>query len=182
MNPKEKLAALQKAMQAIVDGAKASSRDLTETEMTDLEAKATEAMELKEQIERGEKSMALMDRISDMKSDTEPDPERALDKRPVRSRSARTSSSTWASAASRSAARSPRPSSRPQRHAGVGGNDGAYGPLVTDIDRSFVLPKRERLVVEDLLGSGTVSPERRSPTRCSVRSKAGPDFMGETGG
>lgn len=34
---------------------------------------------------------------------------------------------------------------------------GAFGPLVTDIDRQFVLPKRERLVVADLLGSGTVS-------------------------
>lgn len=39
----------------------------------------------------------------------------------------------------------------------VGGNTGAFGPLVTDIDRSFVLPKRERLVIADLLGSGTVS-------------------------
>lgn len=39
----------------------------------------------------------------------------------------------------------------------VGSNGGAFGPLVTDIDRNFVLPKRERLVIADLLGSGTVS-------------------------
>ena len=39
----------------------------------------------------------------------------------------------------------------------VGGHEGAYGPLVTDVDRGFVLPKRDRLVVENLLGSGKVS-------------------------
>lgn len=39
----------------------------------------------------------------------------------------------------------------------VGGNTGSYGPLVTDIDRTFVLPHRERLVVADLMGSGSVS-------------------------
>lgn len=39
----------------------------------------------------------------------------------------------------------------------VGTHDGAFGPLVTDIDRNFVLPRRERLVIADLLGSGTVS-------------------------
>lgn len=39
----------------------------------------------------------------------------------------------------------------------VGSNGGAFGPLVTDIDRSFVLPRRERLVIADLLGAGTVS-------------------------
>jgi HK97 family phage major capsid protein len=39
----------------------------------------------------------------------------------------------------------------------VGGPTGAFGPLITDVDRSFVLPRRERLVIADLLGSGTVS-------------------------
>lgn len=39
----------------------------------------------------------------------------------------------------------------------TGGNAGAFGPLLTDIDRNFVMPKRERLVVADLMGSGTVS-------------------------
>ena len=39
----------------------------------------------------------------------------------------------------------------------VGTHDGAFGPLVTDIDRSFVMPVRRRLVIADLLGSGSVS-------------------------
>ncbi|WP_315889651.1 hypothetical protein, partial [Streptomyces sp. P17] len=39
----------------------------------------------------------------------------------------------------------------------VGGATGAYGPLVTDLDTNFVMPKRDRLVIADLLQSGTVS-------------------------
>ena len=39
----------------------------------------------------------------------------------------------------------------------VGGSTGAYGPMVTDVDTDFVMPKRDRLVVADLLQSGTVS-------------------------
>lgn len=38
----------------------------------------------------------------------------------------------------------------------VGGSAGAYGPLVTDIDTEFVMPKRDRLVIADLLQSGGV--------------------------
>lgn len=71
MNLKEQKRALQKAMQAIVDGAKAANRDLTDDEMKDIEAKADEVMELNERIERAEKSDALMDRIGGMKSDVE---------------------------------------------------------------------------------------------------------------
>ncbi|MGO3844462.1 phage major capsid protein [Agrococcus casei] len=156
MNPKEKLAALQKAMRAIVDGAKASSRDLTETEMTDLETKSTEAMELKEQIERGEKSMALMDRISNMKSDTDPTP-KGPDNTPAKSLGAHFIKHLGQrSLKERGTITAPEFKAATDTQA-VGGHEGAYGPLVTDIDRSFVLPKRERLVVEDLLGSGTVS-------------------------
>lgn len=40
---------------------------------------------------------------------------------------------------------------------GATGIAGAYGPLLTDVDRSGVWPKRERLVVADLLASGTLS-------------------------
>lgn len=39
----------------------------------------------------------------------------------------------------------------------VGGNEGAYGPLITDIDKDFVFPKRQRPVIADLMGSGTLS-------------------------
>lgn len=37
------------------------------------------------------------------------------------------------------------------------GLTGAFGPLVTDVDTSFVTPNRQRLVIADLLASGSVS-------------------------
>jgi HK97 family phage major capsid protein len=70
VNLKQQLAALQKAMQAIVDGAKAESRELTAAEATDIEAKGTEALELKSRIESIAKSeKALADVIEFGKSD-----------------------------------------------------------------------------------------------------------------
>lgn len=39
----------------------------------------------------------------------------------------------------------------------TGGAAGAFGKLVTDIDTEFVHPVRQRLVIADLLGNGTVS-------------------------
>lgn len=69
MNLKEQLAALQASMRAIVDGAKAANRDLTDAEMASLEAKSTEAQELKAKIERAEKSSALFDRMFKLPDD-----------------------------------------------------------------------------------------------------------------
>jgi HK97 family phage major capsid protein len=71
MNLKEQLKTIQTSMQAIVDGAKAAQRDLTDAEMSTLEAKAAEAVALKGKIEHAEKSAALMERIGGMKSDVE---------------------------------------------------------------------------------------------------------------
>ncbi|UGS26329.1 phage major capsid protein [Microbacterium resistens] len=156
MNPKEKLAALLKSMQAIVAGAKASNRDLTADEITDLEAKNAEADDLREQIERGEKSKALMERIGGMKSDVDPTPEgpssdgaKSLGEHFVKHLGTR-------SLKERGTIAAPEFKAATDTQA-VGGHEGAYGPLITDVDRGFVLPKRERLVVEDLLGDGTVS-------------------------
>ena len=72
MNPKEKLAALLKSMQAIVDAAKAENRDLTNHDITVLSQQNEEAVELKALIERGQKSQSLMDRIGGMKNESEP--------------------------------------------------------------------------------------------------------------
>lgn len=156
MNLKAQLAELQKAMQAIVAGAKASNRDLTDAEISDLEAKAAEAQELKGKIERSEKSAALMERIGGMKSDVEP----AADE-PGRG-GAKSLGEHFIKHLGDRSLKSPGTIAAPEFKAAtdtqvVGGHDGAYGPLITDIDRNFVLPVRERLVVEDLLGSGTVS-------------------------
>lgn len=65
MNPKEKLAALLKGMQAIVDGAKALGRELTDEELGALETKNTEVVELKATIARQEKGSALLRSLSE---------------------------------------------------------------------------------------------------------------------
>lgn len=60
MNPKEELTQLRVKLAAIVAGAKASNRDLSDAEITDIEAGSARATELKSLIERGEKSARLM--------------------------------------------------------------------------------------------------------------------------
>ncbi|AXH47300.1 major capsid protein [Microbacterium phage Eden] len=64
MNPKDELKQLQVKLSAIVAGAKASNRDLTDAEISDIEAGQARAVELKGLIERGEKSAALMASIA----------------------------------------------------------------------------------------------------------------------
>lgn len=156
MNPKEKLAALLKSMQAIVAGAKASGRDLTDDEITDLEQKNVEVEELKAKIARGEKSRALIDSIGKMASDSEPTAQSP------QAGAAKSLGEHFVKHLNGRSLKEPGTIHVPEYKAAtdtqaVGGADGAYGPLITDVDRSFVLPKRERLVVEDLLGDGTVS-------------------------
>ncbi|GAA1962624.1 phage major capsid protein [Microbacterium aquimaris] len=63
MTIKEQLAELQKSMRTIVDNVKASGRDFTDAEMTDLEVKAEQAQELKGKIERSEQAKSIMDSI-----------------------------------------------------------------------------------------------------------------------
>lgn len=60
MNPKEELRQLQVKLSAIVAGAKASGRELTDDELTSIEQGTARAGELKSTIERGEKSARLL--------------------------------------------------------------------------------------------------------------------------
>lgn len=62
--PKERLGIKLKAMKDVVDGAKEEGRDLTAEEIAALEDGNDQVDELREQIERGEKSKGLMDRIA----------------------------------------------------------------------------------------------------------------------
>lgn len=68
---REQMAELKSAMQAIVDRAKAESRDLTDDEANEIEAKATEFDGLKERAEKAEKSASLVARITSVR---EPEP------------------------------------------------------------------------------------------------------------
>jgi len=156
MNPKEKLAALLKSMRAIVDGAKASGRELNDDEITDLEAKNAEVAELKEKIERSEKSGALMDSIAGMKSDVEPeapeaaDAAKSLGEHFIKHAGARLKEVRGVKGASATA---PEFKAATDTHT-IGS---VFGPVLTQIDRTIVQAVRPRLVVADLLGSGTLS-------------------------
>lgn len=68
MDPKTELAALQAKLSAIVAGVKAAGRDLTDAEMTSLEADNARVIELKGLIERGERSAKLMADVSSVKT------------------------------------------------------------------------------------------------------------------
>lgn len=60
MDPQKELDDLQSKAAAVIAGAKASGRELTDDEMADLEKGRDRAVELKAAIERGKKSAALM--------------------------------------------------------------------------------------------------------------------------
>lgn len=162
MNPKEKLAALLKGMQAIVDGAKALGRDLTDEEIDALEKKNGEVTDLKATIVRQEKGAALIASIGAQEPETEPTAEKkkADDAKGARSLGEHFVKSMRTAGANLKATKfeaSEFKAATDTQSTGDRDMSGAFGPLVTDVDRSFVLPKRERLVIADLLGSGTVS-------------------------
>lgn len=63
MNPKEELSKLKTAMASIVSAAKAAGREITQSELTDLEAKAARAADLQQIIDRTEKGASILDRF-----------------------------------------------------------------------------------------------------------------------
>lgn len=154
MNLKAQLAGIQREMQSIVDGAK--GRDLTDDEVSDLEKKADEAKALKAKIERSEKTASLIAGIESVAGDDDETPEASKGAPTLGRHFVKSLKDAGRSLKQPGTFAAPefKAATDVQEH---GGNEGAYGPLLTDIDRNFVLPKRERLVVENLLGSGSVS-------------------------
>ena len=152
MNLKQMRAAALKAAQDTINEAKAAARDLTSEEQATVEAKFAEIDDLDKRIAEAEKSGDLMRRIEGLSgSATEVDetPAKSIGEHFVKSLKGRQIKSLQRF-------ESPEFKAATDTQA-VGGNGGAFGPLVTDIDRSFVLPYRQRLVVADLLPVGTVS-------------------------
>lgn len=145
-------AAALKAAQDIINGAKAAERDLTTDEQSTVEAKFAEVEELDAKIKASADSDALMGRLESFGVGAAPsEDERAksigdhfvkhLDGRSIKSMSQFATPEFKAATDTQV----------------TGGHEGAYGPLLTDVDRSFTLPFRRRLVVADLMGMGSVS-------------------------
>lgn len=156
MNLKEKLIALQKSMQAIVKGAEASGRDLTDDEITDLEAKGAEALDLKAKIERGEKADAVRAQIKGFASDDE-------DESPVAPAAAKSLGEHFLKSAEADGGLG-RLKSRgatidaPEFKAATDVNTigGSFGAILTDVDKNIVHGYR-RPTVADVFGAGTLS-------------------------
>lgn len=153
MNLKAQRAAALKAAQEIINGAKVAARDLTADEQATVQAKFGEIEELDTKIKAAGDSDALMGRIESFGSGPAPEtdgaPAKSIGDHFVKSLNGRSIKSL------------PQFATPEFKAAGdtqvTGGNTGAFGPLLTDIDRSFVLPFRRRLVIADLMGVGTVS-------------------------
>lgn len=155
MNLKQMRAAALKAAQDIITGAKAAARDLTADEQAQVEAKFAEIEDLDKKIEAAEKSSALVDRIGSFGVVADPSDDapaaKSIGEHFAKELGGRAIKSLGKFSTTEFKANTD------TQGTGTSGMTGAFGPLLTDIDRSFVLPFRRRLVVADLAGTGTVS-------------------------
>lgn len=154
MDPKALRAAAIKAAQDIIAKAEAEDRDLTADEATEVEAKHAEIETLTKRIERREKTDGLMRQINGLGVARDQDdeaPAKSIGAHFVKELAGRSIKSLPAFATTEFKANTDTVDT------GTRNLTGGYGPLATDIDRSFVLPFRRRLVVADLMGSGQVS-------------------------
>lgn len=158
MNLKEQLAALLKSMQAIVDGAKALGRELTDEEIETLETKNAEVDNLKAKIARQEKGDKLIASISDAGAQPDEEPggnvsAKSLGEHVAKSIGAKLNGRRGTRGISESA---PDFKAASDTHV-TGGASGPLGPALTTVDTNLVTGVRRRLTIEDLLGSETIS-------------------------
>ena len=160
MNLKAMRAAALKAAQDIINGAKALGRDLTAEEVTAVEAKHAEIADLDAKIKAAADQEQLIKSIGALGGTAE-----EQDEKPEESRAkslgdhfvqhlkaagkSLKSSGTIAAPEFKAATDT--------QTTGIRNLTGAFGPLITDIDREPVFPVRRRLVIADLLNSGGVS-------------------------
>lgn len=76
MNIKERIAQLKADMQALVDGAKAEGRDLTDDESNDIESKAGEVKTLAATLDRAQKASLLVDELAGEAQEQPDEPDR----------------------------------------------------------------------------------------------------------
>lgn len=161
MNKKQKHAALVAAMVAIVDGAKALGRSLTSEEIADIDAKETEATQLKAEIELEEKGAALAARVGAMTSAGDVDPtsgEKGADKAPAKSLGDHVVKSIGGKLKGRRGDRQVSEAAPEFKAAGDVHVVGAgLAPAYTQVDTNVVAAPRRELTIEDLLGAETIS-------------------------
>lgn len=151
MNLKAQRAAALKAAQDIIASAEKHGRSLTAGEISQVEAKHAEIADLDKQIKEAMEQSQLIKAIGDLEEDHEESEapvqkSKSLGEHFIKNLGGRS-------------LKEPGTIVVPEFKAAGDTHEvgDAYGPLVTDVDRDPALPKRERLVVADLFGTGTVS-------------------------
>lgn len=160
MNLKEKRAAALKGARDLAEAAKSASRSMTTEELAQANTFLETVKECDSLIKAATESDSVMQELASLAGSSVETPEsKGGSERQAKSLGDHFVKSLQAAGRS---LKEPGTFHAPEFKAATddqvaGGHEGAYGPLLTDIDRNFVLPKRERLVVADLLQSGAVS-------------------------
>lgn len=158
MNRKAKRAALLNESNAIVAGAKAAGRDMTAEEATTVQGKIAEIKALDAEIAAAAASEALAGELAGFGTPEVEKPETGgVKAKSLGDNFVQTLKSKGLSLKTPGTVAAPEIRLKAATDVqATGGNTGAYGVLLTDVDKDFVFPKRERLVVADLLQGGTV--------------------------
>lgn len=157
MNLKQMRAAALKAAQDIIAKARSESRDLTVEEAAEVDAKFAEIDDLDAKIKSAEESQDRFDRIAALTQDGQ-DP-RGGDA-PAKSLGEHFVKSVGAEGFARLklGGKVDAPEFKAATDTNVtGGPDGPYTDWLVDVDKTLVRPFRQRPVVADLLGAGTIS-------------------------
>lgn len=156
MGPKERLAALQKALQGIVAKAKAENRELTDDEIAEITSKSGEATELKAQIERAEKSAALIKEFGEVEAEK-------ADESPADAKKALTLGEHFAKSIGDEGFRRLKSTNQTVEapefvKANTDPNTvgSSFSAVTTDVDQTIVRAFR-RPTVSDLFGTGSIS-------------------------
>lgn len=163
MGPKARRAAALKAAQEIIDNRKAAGGAFTDEELDRLDQLEAEVKECDAMLEKSANADAMLARLKGTGAGDNPSEDKAPLAKSLGDHWARTlQSKGYTNAKSIPAGVTV---GAPELVFGkaatdvqaVGGADGAYGPMVTEVDRDFVMPLRNRLMVEDLFQSGTLT-------------------------
>lgn len=160
MKLKEQLAALVAKMNAVLDGAKASGRDLNADEVAQLKTWTEEADGLKAQIELQADGEALAKSVAALsaKGAEAPADQPGGDDKPARTLGAHVVKHAGANIKSSRGERSFTVSAPEFKAAGdVQVTPESMAPVLTQYDTTIVEAPRRRLTVEDLLGAETIS-------------------------
>lgn len=154
MNLKEKMAEIAAKASAYTVRIDAGE-SLSETEMGDLKGLLAEARNCSAQLKAAEDARGLFDSLSAKKSDVVPTGTKAA-LNSLGHEFVRNMKEKGRSLLEEGTFTAPEFKAAPDVQT-VGAHDGAFGPLVTDIDRGFVLPYQRPLLIADLFASGTCS-------------------------